>query len=113
MPNAAGLIIKGELDEDMLNTWMFELISKKKDDLYRMKGVLALHDVPTKVVFQGVHDQTRTEPLSEWTPGEERINKMVFIGKNLDKAALKAGFEGCLYKEKEEDQASKRQKTDA
>ena len=43
--SSLGLIIKGELDEDMLNTWIFELLQTKKDDLYRMKGVLALKDV--------------------------------------------------------------------
>ena len=31
-----------------------------------------------------------------WAEDEPHTNKLVFIGKNLDKAALTAGFEGCL-----------------
>ena len=61
-----------------------------------MKGVLAMHENPYKLVFQGVHEMTFTEPLALWKEGEERINKMVFIGKDLDKAMIRSGFEGCL-----------------
>ena len=32
----------------------------------------------------------------EWGPKELRESKLVFIGKNLDKEALKAGFAACL-----------------
>jgi G3E family GTPase len=31
----------------------------------------------------------------EWRDDEERYSRMVFIGRNLDEAKLKAGFESC------------------
>jgi G3E family GTPase len=31
-----------------------------------------------------------------WTPGEARDSKLVFIGRDLDEAALKAGFAACV-----------------
>jgi G3E family GTPase len=31
----------------------------------------------------------------EWREGEERYSRMVFIGRNLDAAELKSGFESC------------------
>jgi len=31
-----------------------------------------------------------------WKPDEARSSRMVFIGRNLDEAALKAGFEACV-----------------
>ena len=31
-----------------------------------------------------------------WLPGEERTSKLVFIGKNLDEAELRASFKECL-----------------
>ena len=34
-----------------------------------------------------------TEP---WAAGEERVNRLIFIGKNLDRAALTQRFESCL-----------------
>ena len=93
--SSIGIKVKGEIDEDKLNKFMAKLLENPKD-IYRMKGVLAMHENPYKLVFQGVHEMTFTEPLALWKEGEERINKMVFIGKDLDKAMIRAGFEGCL-----------------
>ena len=31
-----------------------------------------------------------------WEPGEARDSKLVFIGRDLDADALKAGFKACL-----------------
>jgi G3E family GTPase len=31
----------------------------------------------------------------DWRDDEARYSRMVFIGRNLDEAALKAGFEAC------------------
>ena len=36
----------------------------------------------------------------EWKPGEKRECRFVFIGRNLDKAALIEGFEECKAEEK-------------
>src|SRR5437660_904705 len=51
---------------------------------------------PRRHVFQGVHMQLDAEPSKPWRPGEERGNKLVFIGRNLDRAALTGGFKKCL-----------------
>jgi len=40
----------------------------------------------TKFVFQGVHDTITYGPLADpWHDDEEKINKIVFIGKNLNR----------------------------
>ena len=43
------------------------------------------------MIFDGSFEED-----APWAEGEPRVNKLVFIGKNLDKAALTAGFEGCM-----------------
>lgn len=45
-------------------------------------------------MFEGTPDR-------EWQEGEERVNKMVFIGKDLEMDLLREGFEDCLYSESE------------
>ena len=40
-----------------------------------------------------------------WAEGEERINKFVFIGKNLDRAELTKSLMDCLYKEGEKEES--------
>ena len=31
-----------------------------------------------------------------WNPGEQRLSQLVFIGKELDEAKLRSGFESCI-----------------
>lgn len=45
---------------------------------------------------QGVHDIFQGSPDRLWEPDERRINKIVFIGKNLDKDEIEKGFKSCL-----------------
>lgn len=78
-----------------------DLLKERAADLYRTKGLLSFHGQgDTKFVFQGVHEQINFGPAKDaWAPGEERENKFVFIGKNLNKEELRKGLMECLYKE--------------
>ncbi|KAL6008271.1 hypothetical protein ACLOJK_033777 [Asimina triloba] len=79
-----------------VNDWLERLVDEKGDDLYRMKGVLSVEGFNERYVFQGVHSTLDGCPAKPWGPDEKRINKLVFIGRNLDEAFLKKGFKGCL-----------------
>mmetsp|Transcript_29650 Transcript_29650/g.74567 ORF Transcript_29650/g.74567 Transcript_29650/m.74567 type:complete len:136 (-) Transcript_29650:14-421(-) len=70
-------------------------------NLFRYKGVLAVRGMKKKFVFQGVHMifSGQFSDDNEWKDGEERTCKFVFIGRNLDKAALIKGFEDCAVEE--------------
>lgn len=35
---------------------------------------------------------------SPWGPGERRLNRLVFIGRNLDRESLNASFKACLVR---------------
>jgi len=35
-------------------------------------------------------------PAKPWEPDEKRVNKLVFIGRNLDEATLREAFSGCI-----------------
>ena len=61
-----------------------------------MKGVLAIREAPAKFVYQGVHMMFKGEFTEPWKEGEERANRLIFIGKNLDRAELTKGFEACM-----------------
>jgi G3E family GTPase len=97
---SVGFTLEGNLDSAEFNKFMGELLQKSARDLYRSKGVLSFAgEGDTKFVFQGVHEQIVCQPaLKTWEEGEKRINKMVFIGRNLDKAALETSFKACLAK---------------
>jgi G3E family GTPase len=68
---------------------------EKGADIFRMKGVLSIKNDSKRFVFQGVHMLFDGEPGKPWGT-EARTNKIVFIGRNLDRAALEAGFKKCI-----------------
>ena len=90
----------GELDTRALNRWIGDLIEEKGADLFRYKGVLAVKDVDTKYIFQGV-GMLFTGGISEfeWGPDEKRECRFVFIGRNLDKQELIDGVMACKVTE--------------
>jgi G3E family GTPase len=101
MVQSVGVQFKGNLHAQWFNMFMMDLLKERAADLYRTKGLLSFHGQgDTKFVFQGVHEQINFGPSMEpWKEGEERINKFVFIGKNLDRKSLTKSLMECLYKE--------------
>lgn len=96
--SSVSITIKGNLDLDKVNYWLGGLLEIKSNDLYRMKGVLAIESFDRRFVFQGVHMMFEGMPDREWKPDEERISKMVFIGRDLDEGVIREGFEHCVVK---------------
>ena len=92
---SVGISIPGDLQLDKLNGWLSELLRVHGLDIFRMKGVLSVRGWDQRFVFQGVHMLFDGRPDRPW--GKElRHNKMIFIGRNLDRAVLENGFRDCL-----------------
>ena len=85
----------GDVDPDRLNAWLSEVLREHGVDIFRMKGFLSIAGDPNRFVFQGVHMLFDGQPDRPWgdTP---RMNQLVFIGRNLDEAAMTKGFDACL-----------------
>ena len=92
---SVGIQQAGELDGGRLNAWISELLRTKGNDIYRMKGVLSIRGAAKRLVFQGIHMLFDAKFDREWG-AEPRVNTIVFIGKNLDRAALSQAFKACL-----------------
>ena len=86
----------GALDSKKLNSWMSNLLQTQGPDIFRMKGILNIAGEDNRFVFQGVHMIFDGKPERPWKPTETRKSELVFIGRNLDEATLKAGFRACL-----------------
>lgn len=98
--SSVGILAEGELDFAQVNTFMMKVLQENSLNIYRSKGVMCFKDQGnTKFVFQGVHEQINFGPSAvEWGPDEKRVNKMVFIGRNLNRKELEEGFRACLAK---------------
>jgi G3E family GTPase len=93
---SVGITTAGDLDGKRLNDWISELLRTKGNDIFRMKGVLSIRGSNKRLVFQGVHMLFDAKFDREWKPLEARTNTLIFIGRNLDREKLNAGFKACL-----------------
>ncbi|MFC3585174.1 GTP-binding protein [Streptantibioticus rubrisoli] len=75
---------------------MGNLLRTKGADIFRSKGILAIAGEPKQYVFQGVHMLLDGEFGRDWHDGEPRGNRLVFIGRHLDRTTLERDFTACL-----------------
>ena len=94
--SSVGFLRAGELEMEKTNGWISTLLQDKGQDIYRMKGVLAIRGASRKFVYQGVHMMFKGEFTEPWGEGDERLNRLIFIGKSLDRAELTKSFEACI-----------------
>jgi len=94
--SSVGIKIQGEVDQVKLNEWIGWILTEKGVDIFRTKGVLAVQGMKEKFVFQAVHMAFSGAPQKAWAQDEERICKLTFIGKHLNREELEGGFRKCL-----------------
>ena len=86
----------GDLDGLKLSHWFRELLTESGERIMRMKGILNLRKDPDQFVFQGVHMLFEGRPGRPWAEDEDRLNRLVFIGRDLDKEKITQGFLNCI-----------------
>ncbi len=84
------------LDGDMFMRWINQLSAEKGADLLRWKGILNFKGEDKRFVFQAVHMIMDGNVQKPWRADEKRLSRLVFIGRDLDRDVLRAGFEGTI-----------------
>ena len=84
------------MDRRKIARWLTALCKNKGQDILRAKGIIDVKNNNRRLVFQAVHMILEGDLQREWRPDEARYSRLVFIGRNLDRAELKAGFESCV-----------------
>ncbi|MGC1304508.1 MAG: GTP-binding protein [Caulobacteraceae bacterium] len=83
------------LDGQKVTRWLNELLQAQGPDILRAKGILDVKGEDRRLVFQAVHMILDGDLQKAWRPEERRYSRMVFIGRNLDRARLQAGLSSC------------------
>jgi len=91
-----GLTDARALDARKVNDWLSYLLQSRGADILRMKGVLNLKGENRRYVFHGVHMVFDGQLERAWSSDAARRSRLVFIGRNLDRNELVAGFESCV-----------------
>ena len=84
------------VDANKITRWLNELLQAQGPDILRAKGILDVKGEERRLVFQAVHMILEGDLQRPWRDGDQRYSRMVFIGRNLDEARLRAGFEACV-----------------
>eukprot|EP00927_Polykrikos_kofoidii_P008341 TRINITY_DN13464_c0_g1_i1.p1 TRINITY_DN13464_c0_g1~~TRINITY_DN13464_c0_g1_i1.p1 ORF type:complete len:485 (+),score=108.63 TRINITY_DN13464_c0_g1_i1:57-1511(+) len=94
--SSVGIERSGQCELGRLNAWIGTLLKERGTDIFRMKGILNVKGCESPFVYQGIHMIFGGQPQGEWKSGEARLNKLIFIGRNLDRTVLEAGFAATL-----------------
>lgn len=84
------------LSGDAVAGWLTTLLRVQGEDLFRTKGILHVRGMKERFVIQAVHMMLDGGPDRPWAPDEPRKSRLVFIGRNLDRELLLAGFRSCV-----------------
>ena len=95
--SSVAIELPGLFDLSKINAWFQAFLQIKGADIYRMKGVVGVKGESHQVVLQGVHMVLDSQPGKPLENDEESINRMVFIGKDLDESFIRRSLQSCLH----------------
>jgi G3E family GTPase len=85
------------LNADLFSKWATKVSLQSEQSIMRMKGVLEFYQEARQFYFHSVYMLTECKPGKPWLSDTQRTSRLVVIGRNLDVAGLRAGFESCMY----------------
>lgn len=92
---SVSLELTRDLDGERFDRWLNGFLDDHGDELFRLKGILAIAGDDRRHVLQGVHRITEHLPADPWGRAS-RESRIVFIGRNLDVGALQTSLTACL-----------------
>jgi G3E family GTPase len=84
------------LDLERVEDFLDAIVRVHGANLLRYKGVLNIHGMARRVVFQGVHMLMGSDVGAAWRTGENRESRMVFIGRSMPRDLLLQGLAQCV-----------------
>ncbi|RVE68064.1 hypothetical protein OJAV_G00088200 [Oryzias javanicus] len=92
--------VVGDLSEDSLNAFIQDLLWEKKFlntekepmTVIRLKGIVSFAGKDRQMMLQGVNELYELNETPQLWEENQRINRLIFIGRNLDKDILEKHF---------------------
>lgn len=92
---SVSLTADAPIDPRKFDAWIGELLAIQGQNILRTKGILDFQGSDKRFVFQAVHMIKDGDFQRPWRADERHLSKLVFIGRDLDAAALQQGFDAC------------------
>ncbi|XP_025109920.1 COBW domain-containing protein 1-like [Pomacea canaliculata] len=95
--------VTGNLSRDKLDNFLQRLLWEKSVcnpdgvpvDILRLKGVISVPGETQRLIVQAVYELYDLHPTTAWQD-EPRVNRFVFIGRNLNHIVLQQSLESCM-----------------
>ncbi len=85
----------GEMNPERFFPWIQKVTQTQGPSILRLKGIIAFKDDAERYVVQGVHMIIEGDHQRPWKDGEKHESRLVFIGRDLDRAKLEESFKAC------------------
>ena len=82
------------MDVDRLEEWLQDMLARFGIDILRTKGIIAVAGDDRKLALQAVNMMLEGDFVGAWGSGD-RVSRLVFIGRNLERDRLETGFNNC------------------
>ena len=92
---SVSIACSGTIDPDKFNHWLRMLLIMEGMDVFRSKGILNTNNSDKRYIFQSVYMLFEGRFEDPWN-NRSKENKMVFIGRNLNKKRLEKGIQSCI-----------------
>lgn len=92
------LTFEEEFKLPSLSYELTRMLTLYKHQIYRIKGIIAYDNEPTKAIIQSVRNMIALTDGTKWEANEVRQSKIVFIGKGVQREAIERIFNRCLAK---------------
>jgi G3E family GTPase len=84
-------------DLEELEWRLMMFLRAQSKDLYRLKGIIYGHGQKNKIILQSVSEYLAMTEGEPWGADEERISRIVFIGKRLKPEGFEKFLRHCFY----------------
>ncbi|QYD73246.1 GTP-binding protein [Paraburkholderia edwinii] len=95
--HSVSLATEKALDLTRLEEWLGNLVTMQGTDILRTKGIFQISECERRYVFQSVHMLMEGDFQGPWAEAKARYSRYVLIGRDLNREALRAGFEACVH----------------
>lgn len=86
----------GNFDLERFSYWMEYFLYINQANIFRIKGILSFADNPQKMILQTVRSSYLLEDWEFWEIGEERVNRLIFIGKDIPYTDIREALESLM-----------------
>ncbi|WP_281614227.1 GTP-binding protein [Flammeovirga sp. SubArs3] len=87
---------EGGVDPVKLEMWLSVLLQLQYEVIYRFKGIFNIKGETNKVIVQGVRNESKIVIGNPWKPSEDKLNRIVVIGKGIKKEAIERKIKSIL-----------------